>query len=136
MALGLELSRREQQALPGRASHSPPAPPRPRGSSPVCLYTDSEEEDEDLQLAMAYSLSEMEAAGQHRAGARGTSRQQGGAQQEAQGGSRVPRPQPVGSEGSRTQSPGAGGGQEGAAPEPEAGTEPASKPKQPHCRLL
>ncbi|XP_032647549.2 dnaJ homolog subfamily B member 2-like isoform X4 [Chelonoidis abingdonii] len=68
MALGLELSRREQQALLGQASHSPPAPPRPRGSSPVCLYTDSEEEDEDLQLAMAYSLSEMEAAGQHRAG--------------------------------------------------------------------
>ncbi|XP_067385527.1 dnaJ homolog subfamily B member 2-like [Emydura macquarii macquarii] len=70
LALGLELSRREQQALPGRASpsHSPRAPPRPRSSSPVCLYTDSEEEDEDLQLAMAYSLSEMEAGGQHRAG--------------------------------------------------------------------
>ncbi|TFJ98361.1 zinc-binding protein A33-like [Platysternon megacephalum] len=65
MALGLELSRRGEQAPLGQAS--PPAP-RPRGSSPVCLYTDSEEEDEDLQLAMAYSLSEMEAAGQHRAG--------------------------------------------------------------------
>ncbi|XP_065269477.1 dnaJ homolog subfamily B member 2 isoform X1 [Emys orbicularis] len=131
MALGLELSRREQQALLGQASPSPPAPPRPRDSSPVCLYTDSEEEDEDLQLAMAYSLSEMEAAGQHRAGARGARRQQ------AQGGSQGPRPLPVGSEGSRTQSPGAGGGQEGAAPEAAAvGTEPAPKQKQSHCRLL
>ncbi|KAL8183004.1 UNVERIFIED_CONTAM: DnaJ subfamily B member 2 [Gekko kuhli] len=55
LALGLELSRREQQALQNR------------NSSPVILYTDSEEDDEDLQLAMAYSLSEMEAKGQHRA---------------------------------------------------------------------
>ncbi|XP_074857702.1 dnaJ homolog subfamily B member 2-like [Carettochelys insculpta] len=69
MALGLELSRREQQALLSRAAHTPPAPPpRPSSASPVCLYTDSEEEDEDLQLAMAYSLSEMEAAGQRPAG--------------------------------------------------------------------
>ncbi|KAM8806742.1 dnaJ homolog subfamily B member 2 [Eudromia elegans] len=68
MALGLELSRREQQALQSRQPPSSPAPAaqRPHSSSPVCLYTDSE--DEDLQLAMAYSLSEMEAAGHHRAG--------------------------------------------------------------------
>ncbi|XP_028663039.2 dnaJ homolog subfamily B member 2 isoform X1 [Erpetoichthys calabaricus] len=32
-------------------------------------YVDIDEEDEDLQLALAYSLSEMEAAGQHGAGA-------------------------------------------------------------------
>ncbi|XP_062482369.1 dnaJ homolog subfamily B member 2 isoform X2 [Pezoporus occidentalis] len=68
MALGLELSRREQQAFPSTQPASPPAPRQPVSSSPVCLYTDSEDEDEDLQLAMAYSLSEMEAAGHHRAG--------------------------------------------------------------------
>ncbi|XP_064926852.1 dnaJ homolog subfamily B member 2 isoform X4 [Columba livia] len=70
MALGLELSRREQQAFPSPRPPSPPppAPQQPRSSSPVCLYTDSEDEDEDLQLAMAYSLSEMEAAGHHQAG--------------------------------------------------------------------
>ncbi|KAM9009634.1 dnaJ homolog subfamily B member 2 isoform 5-T5 [Ara ararauna] len=68
MALGLELSRREQQAFPSMQPASPPAPRQPTSSSPVCLYTDSEDEDEDLQLAMAYSLSEMEAAGHHRAG--------------------------------------------------------------------
>ncbi|KAJ6651018.1 hypothetical protein lerEdw1_001181, partial [Lerista edwardsae] len=78
MALGLELSRRDQQAVQSRKpSSSPPVtqpqrppPKRPSSSSsPVILYTDSDEEDEDLQLAMAYSLSEMEAKGQHRAGA-------------------------------------------------------------------
>uniref|UniRef100_A0A669PTQ8 DnaJ heat shock protein family (Hsp40) member B2 n=2 Tax=Phasianus colchicus TaxID=9054 RepID=A0A669PTQ8_PHACC len=70
MALGLELSRREQQAFPSPRppSSPPPAPQRPPSSSPICLYTDSEDEDEDLQLAMAYSLSEMEAAGHHQAG--------------------------------------------------------------------
>ncbi|XP_025889308.1 dnaJ homolog subfamily B member 2 [Nothoprocta perdicaria] len=68
MALGLELSRREQQALQSRRPPPSPAAPRAHSSSPVCLYTDSEDEDEDLQLAMAYSLSEMEAAGHHRAG--------------------------------------------------------------------
>ncbi|XP_034289677.1 dnaJ homolog subfamily B member 2 isoform X2 [Pantherophis guttatus] len=76
LALGLELSRREQQALPNRGppasppvtSPQRPAPKRPSpSSSPVILYTDSDEEDEDLQLAMAYSLSEMEAKSQHRA---------------------------------------------------------------------
>ncbi|KAF2975629.1 hypothetical protein EK904_002831 [Melospiza melodia maxima] len=71
MALGLELSRREQHAFPRPRPPSPPAPaPRQTSSSsPVCLYTDSEDEDEDLQLAMAYSLSEMEAAGHHQAAA-------------------------------------------------------------------
>ncbi|NXX73326.1 DNJB2 protein, partial [Spizella passerina] len=70
MALGLELSRREQHAFPRPRPPSPPAPAphQTSSSSPVCLYTDSEDEDEDLQLAMAYSLSEMEAAGHHQAG--------------------------------------------------------------------
>uniref|UniRef100_A0A8D0BWZ2 J domain-containing protein n=1 Tax=Salvator merianae TaxID=96440 RepID=A0A8D0BWZ2_SALMN len=77
LALGLELSRREQQALQNRKpSSSPPMTPLQRpppnrpspSSSPVILYTDTDEDDEDLQLAMAYSLSEMEAKGQHRAG--------------------------------------------------------------------
>uniref|UniRef100_A0A8D2LRH9 DnaJ heat shock protein family (Hsp40) member B2 n=1 Tax=Varanus komodoensis TaxID=61221 RepID=A0A8D2LRH9_VARKO len=77
LALGLELSRREQQALQNRKPPSspvatPPQRPPPKrpspSSSPVILYTDSEEEDEDLQLAMAYSLSEMDAKSQqHRA---------------------------------------------------------------------
>uniref|UniRef100_A0A8C9EQC7 DnaJ heat shock protein family (Hsp40) member B2 n=1 Tax=Pavo cristatus TaxID=9049 RepID=A0A8C9EQC7_PAVCR len=75
MALGLELSRREQQAFPSPRPPSPPPPAsqRPPTSSPICLYTDSEDEDEDLQLAMAYSLSEMEAAGHHQAGGHGPS---------------------------------------------------------------
>ncbi|XP_009994574.1 PREDICTED: dnaJ homolog subfamily B member 2 [Chaetura pelagica] len=64
MALGLELSRREQQAFPSPRPPSPPpaAPRQPPSSSPVRLYTDSEDEDEDLQLAMDYNLSEMEVA--------------------------------------------------------------------------
>ncbi|XP_034982752.1 dnaJ homolog subfamily B member 2 isoform X1 [Zootoca vivipara] len=74
LALGLELSRRDQQAVQSRKpapsspapQHPPPKRPSP-SSSPVILYTDSDEDDEDLQLAMAYSLSEMEAKGQHRA---------------------------------------------------------------------
>ncbi|XP_077011331.1 dnaJ homolog subfamily B member 2 isoform X2 [Tamandua tetradactyla] len=58
LALGLELSRREQFVTS-----------RPGGTqvqqAPVTRPSDSDlsEDDEDLQLAMAYSLSEMEAAG-------------------------------------------------------------------------
>ncbi|XP_050195791.1 dnaJ homolog subfamily B member 2 isoform X3 [Myiozetetes cayanensis] len=80
MALGLELSRREQQAFPRPRPSSPPtpAPHQPSSSSPVCLYTDSEDEDEDLQLAMAYSLSEMEAAGHHQAGGHSSLQAPGG----------------------------------------------------------
>ncbi|KAG2459143.1 DNJB2 protein, partial [Polypterus senegalus] len=40
-------------------------------------YVDIDEEDEDLQLALACSLSEMEAAGQHGAGAHRTGARQG-----------------------------------------------------------
>lgn len=68
LALALELSRREQQPSVsfrlGSTQVQPTTPVfRPLGSSPS--------EDEDLQLAMAYSLSEMEESGQKPAGGRG-----------------------------------------------------------------
>ncbi|XP_006890313.1 PREDICTED: dnaJ homolog subfamily B member 2 isoform X2 [Elephantulus edwardii] len=57
LALGLELSRREQQSLTSRAGGT-------QVQQPSALHpSDLSEEDEDLQLAMAYSLSEMEATG-------------------------------------------------------------------------
>uniref|UniRef100_A0A8C6RWP4 DnaJ heat shock protein family (Hsp40) member B2 n=1 Tax=Nannospalax galili TaxID=1026970 RepID=A0A8C6RWP4_NANGA len=60
LALGLELSRREQQ--PSVTSRLGDTQVR---QAPVSRPSDSDlSEDEDLQLAMAYSLSEMEAAGQ------------------------------------------------------------------------
>ncbi|XP_035878708.1 dnaJ homolog subfamily B member 2 isoform X2 [Phyllostomus discolor] len=66
LALGLELSRREQQqsvtSRPGGTQVQQTPAPRPDH--------DLSEEDEDLQLAMAYSLSEMEAAGKKPAGGR------------------------------------------------------------------
>lgn len=67
LALALELSRREQQpSVTSRLlSTQVQSAPGPRRS-------DSDlSEDEDMQLAMAYSLSEMEAAGQKPAGGRG-----------------------------------------------------------------
>lgn len=129
MALGLELSRREQRAFPSPRPPSPPppAPHRPPSSSPVCLYTDSEDEDEDLQLAMAYSLSEMEAAGHHRAGGHGPSTLL------ASGGS-------PGTPSSARRARGPQGGQEreppGASSPAAVGHEPAPKAKQWHCPLL
>lgn len=128
MALGLELSRREQQAFPSPRppSSPPPTPQRPPSSSPICLYTDSEDEDEDLQLAMAYSLSEMEAAGHHQAGGHGPSA----------------HPAPGGSPGPCATSA-AHGPREGPEREPPRagspttpGRKPASKVKQWHCHLL
>ncbi|KAM4626641.1 dnaJ homolog subfamily B member 2 isoform 2-T2 [Discoglossus pictus] len=73
LALALEMSKREHESR-----HSPSAreqeSTQPTQSSHTVpqtyLVADSDEEDEDLQLAMAYSLSEMEAAGQHQAGVR------------------------------------------------------------------
>lgn len=67
LALGLELSRREQQ--PSVTSRSGGTHVR---QTPTSRPADSDlsEEDEDLQLAMAYSLSEMEAAGKKPAGGR------------------------------------------------------------------
>ncbi|XP_008143357.1 dnaJ homolog subfamily B member 2 isoform X2 [Eptesicus fuscus] len=75
LALGLELSRREQQqAVTSRSGgaqvqRSPAS--RPFDSSLL-------EEDEDMQLAMAYSLSEMEAAGKKPAGGRDAQRRRQG----------------------------------------------------------
>ncbi|XP_054979178.1 dnaJ homolog subfamily B member 2 isoform X3 [Sorex araneus] len=74
LALALELSRRELQPSIG-PSVGPSVGPRPGGSqaqqpqqqtpTPASLRNDIDLfEDEDLQLAMAYSLSEMEASGQ------------------------------------------------------------------------
>ncbi|XP_069472993.1 dnaJ homolog subfamily B member 2 isoform X2 [Ambystoma mexicanum] len=79
LALALEMSLRDQQQgatdhLPVEPSSVPPRTQPPQTAVPAYFTTDSEEEDdedEDLQLALAYSLSEIEAAGQHRAGARG-----------------------------------------------------------------
>lgn len=75
LALGLELSRREQQqsvtSRSGGMQMRQTSAPRPTDS-------DLSEVDEDLQLAMAYSLSEMEAAGQKPAGGRGVQQQQQG----------------------------------------------------------
>ncbi|KAM4869314.1 dnaJ homolog subfamily B member 2 isoform X1 [Urocitellus parryii] len=75
LALGLELSRREQQQ--SVTSRSGGMQVRP---TPVSRPSESDlsEDDEDLQLAMAYSLSEMEAAGQKPAGGRGVQQQRQG----------------------------------------------------------
>lgn len=58
LALGLELSRREQQAVSARAAGTQVQ--QAVASRPP---DNSLSDDEDLQLAMAYSLSEMEASG-------------------------------------------------------------------------
>ncbi|CAH6791807.1 Dnajb2 [Phodopus roborovskii] len=60
LALGLELSRREQQPSVTSRLGSTQVQPTPVSRPPDGTLS----EDEDLQLAMAYSLSEMEAAGQ------------------------------------------------------------------------
>ncbi|XP_072817808.1 dnaJ homolog subfamily B member 2 isoform X4 [Vicugna pacos] len=60
LALGLELSRREQQQSVASRSGATQVRQTPASRSPD---SDLSEDDEDLQLAMAYSLSEMEAAG-------------------------------------------------------------------------
>ncbi|XP_043104093.1 dnaJ homolog subfamily B member 2 isoform X2 [Puntigrus tetrazona] len=73
MALALELSRREQSSQPPRRSQHPPLRPSSNSSPNPALRSYSaapfyhcpdateDEEDEDLQMALAYSLSEMEA---------------------------------------------------------------------------
>ncbi|XP_076025898.1 dnaJ homolog subfamily B member 2 isoform X2 [Genypterus blacodes] len=76
MALALELSRREEQphhkpqlqhpkvqAEPDRARHgpNPAATRRSFSSAPFFHYGEDDEEDEELQMALACSLSEMEA---------------------------------------------------------------------------
>ncbi|XP_043931801.1 dnaJ homolog subfamily B member 2 isoform X2 [Protopterus annectens] len=77
MALALELSKREQQAIQNQPTFYTPtsAPPnmqRSHSAAPSYFFhagneEEEDEDDEDLQLAMAYSLSEMEAGGQPRA---------------------------------------------------------------------
>lgn len=68
LALGLELSRREQQQSVTSRSGATQVRQTPVSRPPD---SDLSEDDEDLQLAMAYSLSEMEAAGKKPAGGRG-----------------------------------------------------------------
>ncbi|KAF0871820.1 DNJB2 protein, partial [Crocuta crocuta] len=104
LALGLELSRREQQQ--SVTSRSGGTQVR---QAPVSRPSDSDlsEDDEDLQLAMAYSLSEMEAAGKKPAGGRGAQRRRqgrpkaqdqdpgmGGAPEAARGDMAKPSPSP------------------------------------------
>lgn len=76
LALALELSRREQQ--PSVTPGSGVMQLRPTSLSRP--HDNDLSEDEDLQLAMAYSLSEMEASGQRPAGGRGAQQRQPGAQ--------------------------------------------------------
>ncbi|XP_029789619.1 dnaJ homolog subfamily B member 2 isoform X1 [Suricata suricatta] len=104
LALGLELSRREQQqsvtSRSGGTQVRQATVSRPSDS-------DLSEDDEDLQLAMAYSLSEMEAAGKKPAGGRGAQRRRqgrpkaqdqdpsiGGAPEAARGDTAKPSPSP------------------------------------------
>nr|XP_045003292.1 dnaJ homolog subfamily B member 2 isoform X2 [Jaculus jaculus] len=113
LALGLELSRREQQ---------PPVPSRLGGTqarqAPIPRRSDSDlSDDEDLQLAMAYSLSEMEAAGQKPAGGRE-------AQQRRQG-----RPK------AQHQDPDVGGTHKGARSE-AATSSPTTEEKASRCLIL
>lgn len=75
LALGLELSRREQQQSVTSRSGATQVGQTPASHSPD---GDLSEDDEDLQLAMAYSLSEMEAAGKKPAGGRGAPRRRQG----------------------------------------------------------
>lgn len=75
LALGLELSRREQQQSVTSRSGGTQVQ-RTHASRPS--DSDLSEDDEDLQLAMAYSLSEMEAAGKKPAGGRGVQRRRQG----------------------------------------------------------
>ncbi|XP_055146706.1 dnaJ homolog subfamily B member 2 isoform X1 [Symphalangus syndactylus] len=113
LALGLELSRREQQ--PSVTSRSGGTQVQ---QTPASCPLDSDlSEDEDLQLAMAYSLSEMEAAGKKPAGGRE-------AQHRRQG---HPKAQ--------HQDPGLGGTQEGARGEATKRS-PSPEEKASRCLIL
>ncbi|XP_055235592.1 dnaJ homolog subfamily B member 2 isoform X3 [Gorilla gorilla gorilla] len=113
LALGLELSRREQQ--PSVTSRSGGTQVQ---QTPASCPLDSDlSEDEDLQLAMAYSLSEMEAAGKKPAGGRE-------AQHRRQG-----RPK------AQHQDPGLGGTQEGARGEATKRS-PSPEEKASRCLIL
>lgn len=114
LALGLELSRREQQQ-----SVAPSSRGMQVRRTPASHPSDSDlsEDDEDLQLAMAYSLSEMEAAGKNPAGGREVQRRWLGLLK------------------AQYQDPGMGGTHEGARGE---AAKPSSAPeeKAPRCRIL
>ncbi|XP_012867112.1 PREDICTED: dnaJ homolog subfamily B member 2 isoform X1 [Dipodomys ordii] len=110
LALGLELSRREQQSITSRSGR-----PQVQQTTVARPYDGDLSEDEDLQLAMAYSLSEMEASGQKPAGGRG-------AQQQCQG-----RPR------AQHQDPSSGGTHEGAR---GAAVKPTSSPEEKASRCL
>ncbi|XP_054334610.1 dnaJ homolog subfamily B member 2 isoform X1 [Pongo pygmaeus] len=113
LALGLELSRREQQ--PSVTSRSGGTQVQ---QTPASCPLDSDlSEDEDLQLAMAYSLSEMEAAGKKPAGGRE-------AQHRRQG-----RPK------AQHQDPGLGGTQEGVRGEATKRS-PSPEEKASRCLIL
>uniref|UniRef100_G1RDR4 J domain-containing protein n=1 Tax=Nomascus leucogenys TaxID=61853 RepID=G1RDR4_NOMLE len=113
LALGLELSRREQQ--PSVTSRSGGTQVQQTPAS--CPLDNDLSEDEDLQLAMAYSLSEMEAAGKKPAGGRE-------AQHRRQG-----RPK------AQHQDPGLGGTQEGARGEATKRS-PSPEEKASRCLIL
>ncbi|XP_075386439.1 dnaJ homolog subfamily B member 2 isoform X1 [Tenrec ecaudatus] len=109
LALGLELSRREQQpSVPFRSGGL--QVPQTTFSRPT--ESDFFEDDEDLQLAMAYSLSEMEAAKKKSAGGRGAQQRR----------LRQGQPQP--------QDAGMGGTHENARPSS------AQEEKAPRCLIL
>ncbi|XP_045415954.1 dnaJ homolog subfamily B member 2 isoform X2 [Lemur catta] len=113
LALGLELSRREQQQ--SVTSRSGGAQVR---QTAVARPSDSDlSEDEDLQLAMAYSLSEMEAAGKKPAGGREAQRRRQG------------RPK------AQHQDPGTGGTHEGVRGE-AAKPSPSPEEKASRCLIL
>lgn len=114
LALGLELSRREQQQ--SVTSRSGGTQVR---QTPASRPSDSDlsEDDEDLQLAMAYSLSEMEAAGKKPAGGRGAQRRRQG------------RPK------AQHQDPGMGGAREGARGD-TAKPSPSPEEKASRCLIL
>ncbi|XP_055967687.1 dnaJ homolog subfamily B member 2 isoform X1 [Sorex fumeus] len=127
LALALELSRRELQPSigpsigprPGGSQGQPPQQQQPPPPTPASLRNDIDLfEDEDLQLAMAYSLSEMEASGQKPAGGRGVQ----------------PRRRP-GRPAAQSHDAGVGGNREGARSE-AARRGPSPEENASRCRIL
>ncbi|XP_075773808.1 dnaJ homolog subfamily B member 2-like isoform X6 [Pelodiscus sinensis] len=72
------------QEQPDTLGSGPPSPQRPQSAASSCLPP---EEDKDLHRAMAYSLSELEAVGQHRPESRGTKKRRGSTRRARKGGS-------------------------------------------------
>ncbi|XP_065269728.1 dnaJ homolog subfamily B member 6-like [Emys orbicularis] len=78
------LHRQEQHDILSSASDSPTLQ---RPQSTASSYVLPEEEDKDLHRAMAYSLSELEDVGQHRADARGSKKRRGSSRRARKGAS-------------------------------------------------